>query len=232
MINRLDTLVLPLITEGHLNDTSLVEGLLTTLATKAQLASTKKTAIDAPDTAWDDCLMLENGTLHAWKVCNQTRAEQKATKESDCQNAFDNSIGSFTIDKAVYTVGGGATPRATCNFEDYTLEGGDNAGCESFVDDITTDAKTAFEGQYATYTAAQNACDLAISNYDNTVLDCSEKGKAHRAQEATCVLKDTDLKVKLCAFQSALQSKCTTLSNVHTAIEDLATQEEARNKEL
>jgi len=232
MINRLDTLVMPLIKEGHLNDTSLVEDLLTKLATKAQLASDKKAATDAPDTALDDCLLMENGTLHAWKICNATRATQKAAMTDNCQRMDDNGVATYTIEQSEYTVDGPPIPRATCNFETFMLEGGDNAGCESFVDAITSDAFSTYDTQYSTFSAAKTDCETSTDDFENTVLDCSAKGRAHREREAECVLKDTDLKVKVCAFQTALQSKCTKLSEVTTATDDLATQEENRNKEL
>jgi len=232
MINRLDTLVMPLIKEGHLNDTTLVTNLLSTLSTKATAASDKKAATDAPDTALDECYLKENSTLAAWKQCNTTRADEKAKMDSDCDNQQNNAVASFTISKPVYKQGSGAKPQAKCNFEDYTLEGGDNAGCESFLDDITSDAKTEFDSQYATYTAAAKDCSDSKTAYDDRVVDCSAKGKAYRDQEATCTLKETDLKVKVCAFQTALKAKCTAYSQTNKAIQDLATQESARNKEL
>lgn len=152
--------------------------------------------------------------------------------DTDCQNQQSNGVASFTISKPVYKQGAGAKPQSICNFEDYTLEGGDNADCESFLVDIVDDAKTEFDSQYATYTAAAKDCSDSKDAYDDRVLSCSAKGKTHRDQEATCVQKETDLKVKVCAFQNALKAKCTSLSQTNTAIEDLATQEEARNKEL
>jgi len=233
MITRLDTLVLPLIKEGHLNDTTLVTSRLTRLATKAEVTNSKKTAIDAPDTALDDCLLLENSTLHGWKLCNSSRANQKEVARANCESMRNAGVGHYTIEKDMYKQGGARTPpQATCNFETFTLEGSDNAGCEFFVDDITNEAKGEYESDYSTYTAAAQECQTSQEQHSKTILDCSQKAKAHRAQEEACVLKDTTVQVKLCAFQSTLQAKCTTLSQVHTAIEDLAVQEESRNKEL
>merc|ERR1719440_712400 len=171
---------MPLIKEGHLNDTTLVTNLLSTLSTKATTASDKKAATDAPDTALDECYLKENSTLAAWKECNKTLAEEKAKMDSDCDNQQSNAVASFTISKPVYKQGSGAKPQAKCNFEDYTLEGGDNAGCEDFLEDITTDAKTEFDSQYLTYTAAAKDCSDSKEAWDNRVEECSGKRKAHQ----------------------------------------------------
>merc|ERR1719379_2165647 len=222
-----------MIKEQQLNDTSLVRGLLKTLETKAKAASDKQAATEAPDTALDSCYVKENETLASWKACNKTRADDKSKMQSDCDAQQNAAVATYTIVDAEYKKGG-AKPQAICNFEDYYGSGleGTDAGCESFLEDITTKAKDAFDTQYSTYTAAANDCSNSKDKYDQTVLDCSGKRKTYTDQQALCITKDTDLKVKLCSFQTALKAKCSELKQVNNAIQDLQTQEESRNKEL
>merc|ERR1719463_968187 len=90
LANRLDSFVMPFLKDGHLNDTAFVEGLLRNLSKKAALVKAEKAALDRSDTALDACLLQENYTLHAWKVCNATREGNKKKSVVDC-NARDDA---------------------------------------------------------------------------------------------------------------------------------------------
>jgi len=101
-----------------------------------------------------------------------------------------------------------------------------------FLDDIVVEAKEEFDAAYSTFTDAANRCQMSIETLGNTTIDCVAKGVAHRAKEEECVRKGTDRQSKLCKLHMALKAKCTTLKMFTNAVDDLADQEEIRNKEI
>lgn len=233
-------LVLPFIKEEHVDDTTEVTRQLTKLKTKAETVTKAKAATDPADTAADDCLLEENATLHAWKVCNQTRSTQKENMTTKCDIAAGYGVGTYKIDKSDsfgfdYTKASTGGPTATCNFETFTLVGADgdkDAACNMFVQDIIGMGKASFDDQFNTFTDATNVCTYTTDLYGNTTEDCYEKGKAHRAKEEECEFKDATKTSLLCKLQTAFKAKCTTLSLFNTALDEITEQEKARNKEL
>jgi len=233
MLNDLDTKVMQFITSRDGNDTATAERFLTELATAAANVKASKEAVDAPDALWDSCLLQENASLHAWKVCNDTLASETGTRNDECNH--DEGVGSYTIDsytdnKFSYKAVGSATPVATCNFETFTIDG-TTIPCIGFVDDIVTQAKDDFATEYADYIREKGECDDHVGKVDDRTTECATLAATYFAKEKECIGKETTLTNEICKFKVALVSKCTTLGLLDTELEELNGVLEVRNKE-
>lgn len=236
LANRLDLFVMPFLKEGHVNDTTLVKKFLATLKVKADLVVAEKAALDSSDTAMDSCLLQENYTLHAWKLCNATRDGLKINATSNCNDRDNADVSTYIIDESptlgidYHPEGVYDGPEATCDFLTGKLDGTDYP-CDAFVEDIRGAAKAKYTEDHSTWSAAEQKCSYSTDSYGNSVEDCAAKGQAHRYQEEICQNKTTTRQAVICKLETALQGKCSVLSSFTTAVTELAKQEEQRNKE-
>jgi len=233
MLNDLETKVMQFITQRDGNDTATAEGFLSELAAAAASVKASKEAVDAPDALWDSCLLQENASLHAWKVCNDTLASETGTRNVECNH--NEGVGSYTIDsytdsKFSYKLEGFATPAATCNFETFTIDG-TTVPCSAFVDDIVTQAKEDFSAEYDDYVREKGECDNHVVKVDSRTTECAQLASAYFDKETDCIGKETALTNEICKFQVQLVSKCTTLGLLDTELEELNEVLEVRNKE-
>jgi hypothetical protein len=226
------------ISERDGNDTSAAESELNKLAARSTQTMTLHAGIAVPDKAWDDCLIAENASLHAWKVCQDKRATQISERNKECAEMKAEGVGYFTIDgwkqhpELSYKLADKTTPYATCNFEDFTIDGYPDLSCDDFVEDIIAQAKTEFNNDWTRWTTEKSECHAARKNVEDTTADCGNKEDAYFEQEKVCVTKHTTLLNRICTFQQKLEVKCTTLGLLDTLLTELKTVEEDRNKEF
>jgi len=228
--------VMPFLKEEHLDDTSIVTRLLEKLAKKSEAVKKAKSDTDSPDTALDDCMVLENTTLAAWRQCNYTRSQLKLKKEADCKAQADASPGVYTIKESKFDLTytkkeGSSSPMATCNFETFKLEGTDE-DCNAFVSDIIEQGKDEFTADYDVYTDAEAKCLASKDAYEKKIKDCIAAEEAYYGQQASCVKNETQWQVMVCKFQTALKNKCSTLKQFYAAVEDLVVEEKKINDEI
>jgi len=233
MLHDLETKVMRFIETRDGNDTSTAQNILSHVETSQVTVKSLHEEVKAPDLAWDGCLLGENSSLHAWKVCKDLLESEKTQKEASCDH--QEGVGSYTIDSYEgnafsYKVDNPAKPSATCNLETLLIEG-TAISCLSFVDDIVGQAKDAFDGEESEYTTATSSCQTATTQVTSRDAGCRQKEQAYFAKELECNGKETTLINKICTFTTKLQSKCATLNLVDTELTALNDILEVRNKE-
>jgi hypothetical protein len=237
MLNDLESKVMRFITTRDGNDTSTATRFVSNLETAQVTVRSSHKDVETPDLAWDQCLLGENSSLHAWKVCKDSLESETNLKEDKCDHK--EGVGSYTIDSYKdnvfsYKADNRAKPSATCNLETMMMEPETSPpiSCFNFVGDIVDQAKEVFDAEETEYTTAKGGCDGATTQVTSRDADCRQKKVDYDGKVTECIGKETTLINKICTFTTKLQSKCTTLNLLDTELKALNDVLEVRNKEF